>query len=172
MRNLCGHLLEVPFERVSANVGLCFRETGFCRAETPAPKRPVNFQPIVRRDEVPPRNPANSGLFLGNREISVYRVLRGGAGRTRTANQAVTPPSIFLACTCASEYPKPGIFPRRYFQPGLRACTFSKRGIKFDLDSILRKERVGWQSHQKCIAVQALELINVLFIPMTESRKI
>jgi hypothetical protein len=29
------------FERVSTTVGLYFRETGFCRAETAAPKRPV-----------------------------------------------------------------------------------------------------------------------------------
>jgi len=75
----CGYLIAfiVTRNKWSANLGLCFRETGFCRAETPAPKRPVNFQPIVRRDKVPPRNPANSGLFLGNREISVYEGTAG-----------------------------------------------------------------------------------------------
>ena len=34
-------------------------------------------------------NPANSGLFAGNREISVRTRMRGGPGRTRTANQIV-----------------------------------------------------------------------------------
>jgi hypothetical protein len=34
---------HAPFERVSATVGLCFRETGLCGAETAASKRPVTF---------------------------------------------------------------------------------------------------------------------------------
>jgi hypothetical protein len=45
------------FERVSATVGLRFRETGFWGAETPAPKRPRDIQPIVSRDKAPRENP-------------------------------------------------------------------------------------------------------------------
>jgi hypothetical protein len=41
------------------------------------------------RDDVHTRKPANSGLFIMNREISVCVGLRGGAGRTRTSNQTI-----------------------------------------------------------------------------------
>jgi hypothetical protein len=62
---------STPFERVSANVGLYFRETGIWRAETTASKPGHHIELIVRRDKVPPRNPANSGLLLGDQEISI-----------------------------------------------------------------------------------------------------
>jgi hypothetical protein len=80
---------EQAFERVSDNVSLRFRETGFCGTETTRSKPARHIQLIVSRDKVPPRNPANSGLFIGDREISVCMRLRGGAERTRTSNQAV-----------------------------------------------------------------------------------
>ena len=38
-------------------------------------------------------NPANSGLLVENQEISVRARMRGGAGRTRTSNQAVIEPA-------------------------------------------------------------------------------
>ena len=73
-----------PFERVSATVGLCFRETGFCGAETAASKRPVTFNRFVSRDKVPARKPTLSALFARHQEISVCMGLRGGAGRCPT----------------------------------------------------------------------------------------
>jgi len=54
----------------SATVGLCFRETGFCGAETAPSKGPVTFNPIVSRDKAPARKPTNSALFARHREIS------------------------------------------------------------------------------------------------------
>jgi hypothetical protein len=47
----------VPFERVSATVGLCFRETGFCGAETAALKRPVIFNRSSAETKRPHENP-------------------------------------------------------------------------------------------------------------------
>jgi hypothetical protein len=41
------------------------------------------------RDKISLGNSANSGLIAGFREISVRTRMRGGAGRTRTPNQAV-----------------------------------------------------------------------------------
>ena len=41
------------------------------------------------RDKISLSNPANSGLIAENREISVRARVRGGPGRTRTANQIV-----------------------------------------------------------------------------------
>ena len=41
------------------------------------------------RDKITLGNSANSGLIAGFREISVRTRVRGGAGRTRTSNQAV-----------------------------------------------------------------------------------
>jgi hypothetical protein len=39
---------------------------------------------------IPPvKTPTNMGLFARNPEISVHAGLRGGAGRTRTCNQAI-----------------------------------------------------------------------------------
>jgi hypothetical protein len=46
-----------PFERVSATVGLCFRETGFCGAETAASKRPVTFNRLSAETKPPHENP-------------------------------------------------------------------------------------------------------------------
>ncbi len=41
------------------------------------------------RDKISLNNPADSGLIAGSGEISVRARMRGGAGRTRTPNQAV-----------------------------------------------------------------------------------
>src|SRR5580693_2600688 len=58
---LCGGYINVkrgpPFERVSATVGLCFRETGFCGAETAASKRPVTFNRSSAETKAPHENP-------------------------------------------------------------------------------------------------------------------
>ena len=78
-----------PIRTSLRHVALCSRETGIWRAETEAPKPAHHIQLIFRRDKVFPRNPANSGLFLGDQEISVYRGLRGGAERTRTSGQVI-----------------------------------------------------------------------------------
>ena len=78
------------FEQVSDNVSLRFRETGFCGAETTASKPVRHIQLIVSRDKVPSRNPANSGLFIGDREISVCRdCVVGLRGLELRANHAV-----------------------------------------------------------------------------------
>ena len=45
------------FERVSASVGLCSRETGFCWAETAASKRPVTFNRSSTETKSPHENP-------------------------------------------------------------------------------------------------------------------
>jgi hypothetical protein len=47
------------------------------------------IQSTACRDKMRARIPASSGLFAMNREISVCARLRGGPGRTRTANQIV-----------------------------------------------------------------------------------
>jgi hypothetical protein len=52
-------------------------------------KKARHIQPIVNRDKIPARKPANSALFARYREISVCMGLRGGAGRTRTSNQTI-----------------------------------------------------------------------------------
>ena len=60
---------QAAFERVSTDVCLRFRETGFYGAETTASKTARDIQLIVGRDKVPPRNPANSRAIcrrLGN----------------------------------------------------------------------------------------------------------
>ena len=41
------------------------------------------------RDKISLANPANSGLIAENGEISVRARMRGGPGRTRTANQSL-----------------------------------------------------------------------------------
>jgi hypothetical protein len=82
-------MMNLPAQRVSATIGLCFRETGIWRTETAPPKPAHHIPLIVRRDKVPPRNPTNSGLLLGDQEISVYSGLRGGAEKTRTPNQTI-----------------------------------------------------------------------------------
>ena len=50
---LCGAFINVkrgpPFERVSTSVGLCFRETGFCWAETAVSKKPVTLNRSQQR---------------------------------------------------------------------------------------------------------------------------
>jgi hypothetical protein len=45
------------FERVSDNVSLRFRETGFCGAETAASKRPVTFNRSLAETKPPHENP-------------------------------------------------------------------------------------------------------------------
>jgi hypothetical protein len=88
-----------PFERVSATVGLCFRETGFCGAETAASKRPVTFNrssAVTKRPhENPPVRPnlqdTGKSLFvwdcvveLGGLEPPTKRILsRGGRSTAR-----------------------------------------------------------------------------------------
>jgi hypothetical protein len=53
----------------------------------------ANITPLHKRaglrDGAPPHNRANSGLFVENQEHAATLRLRGGPGRTRTANQAV-----------------------------------------------------------------------------------
>jgi hypothetical protein len=46
-----------PLERVSAAVGLCFPETGFCWAETAASKRPVTFNRSSTETKSPHEKP-------------------------------------------------------------------------------------------------------------------
>ncbi len=47
------------------------------------------IQGCRRRDKISLGNPADSGLIAGFGEISVRARMRGGPGRTRTANQIV-----------------------------------------------------------------------------------
>jgi hypothetical protein len=59
-----------PFERVSATVGLCFRETRFCRAETAAGKGPSHSTARQQRQSAHTQTPPVA-LFARRREISV-----------------------------------------------------------------------------------------------------
>ena len=52
------------------------------------PKTPAKVQGLYCRDRARANNPANSGLFAENQEISVSTKVRGGPRRTPTSNQA------------------------------------------------------------------------------------
>ena len=62
---------------------------GISRAETKGPETALEIQGRRCRDKISPGNSANSGLIARFREISVRTRVRGGPGRTRTANQIV-----------------------------------------------------------------------------------
>ena len=53
------------------------------------PKMAAKVQESHCRDPARANNPANSGLFAENQEISVRARMRGGAGRTRTYKQEI-----------------------------------------------------------------------------------
>ena len=77
---------KAPSNRVSSTQSP-LPGNGIFRAETKRPKRPWRFGTPGQRQNLA-RNPANSGLIAGFREISVRTRMRGGAERTRTACQA------------------------------------------------------------------------------------
>ena len=81
-------LIDIAFEPVSSNRSLRCRETEFSGQRQRGRNGSRRFK-VVARDKISLNNPANSGLIAGNQEISVRARMRGGAGRTRTPNQAV-----------------------------------------------------------------------------------
>jgi len=66
-----------------------FPGNGILRGRDNGVEKARHIQSIVSRDKTPARNAANSAPYARHREISVCRGLRGGPGRTRTANQTI-----------------------------------------------------------------------------------
>jgi hypothetical protein len=66
-----------------------FPGNGILRRRDSGVEKARHVQLIVSRDKAPARKPTNSALFARHREISVCMRLRGGAERTRTANQTI-----------------------------------------------------------------------------------
>jgi hypothetical protein len=77
------------WNRVAADDGLRFRETGFSRPETAGPKLPPGRKRSPRRPKCLRRSPPNCGPLATLREIPRFERVRGGPGRIRTSNQTV-----------------------------------------------------------------------------------
>ena len=96
-----------PFERVSATVGLCFRETGFCQGETAASKRPVTFNRSSTETKSPHENPPIRRYSHGiGKSLFVWDCVVGLRGLELGANHAVAIEAISGPSNSASESPK------------------------------------------------------------------
>ena len=79
---------DIAFEPVSSNRSLRCGETEFSGRRQRG-RNGLGNSRRRRRDKISLGNSANTGLIARFREISVTTRMRGGAGRTRTPNQAV-----------------------------------------------------------------------------------
>jgi hypothetical protein len=80
---------DPPFEPSLRQYRSRLSGNAILRSRDKAAETAPEIQSRDRRDKMRARIPASSGLFATSREISVCTRLRGGAGRTRTSNQAV-----------------------------------------------------------------------------------
>jgi hypothetical protein len=80
---------NITFEPSLSNVSLRFPGNAIFRPETRAPKRPLKAKCLIPETKRPEYKAAKRGHFAILQEISVCMGMRGGAGRTRTSNQAV-----------------------------------------------------------------------------------
>jgi hypothetical protein len=81
-------LTDIAFEPVSSTEVSVAGKRNFQGKDKEA-ETALEIQGRRCRDKISLGNSANSGLIAGFREISVRTRMRGGAGRTRTPNQAV-----------------------------------------------------------------------------------
>jgi hypothetical protein len=76
--------------RGEATVGLCFRETGFCGAETAASKRPVTFNRSSAETKPPHENPPIRRYLHDTRKsLFVWDCMVGLRGLELRANHVV-----------------------------------------------------------------------------------